>query len=210
MKTLFVGIMIALGLVASPASAQVPGEIDDKAIERGTLVFRNNCLMCHSAELIESQRLTRTQWEAELTKMTGWGAPVTPEETPDLLVYLMENFGAARSKAEPTSVSVVDIEKSLRKLATADREPLLAANRERGKRLFVTNCASCHGEEALGGPSGTNLVDRPILLQTDHYREVLQKGRNKMPGFASALDANAENDLKQWLMGLPEIAPMKP
>ena len=43
------------------------------------LAFENNCLMCHGAPIIESQKLTLEQWKASLAKMIDWGSPV-PEE----------------------------------------------------------------------------------------------------------------------------------
>ena len=37
------------------------------------------CLACHDEDMIRQQRLTRAQWDRELTKMTGLGAQVKPE-----------------------------------------------------------------------------------------------------------------------------------
>ena len=59
----------------------------------------NGCLVCHDEDVIEQQRLTRPQWDAEINKMVGWGARVRDEDREGLLNYLFSNFGPrARSR----------------------------------------------------------------------------------------------------------------
>jgi DMSO/TMAO reductase YedYZ molybdopterin-dependent catalytic subunit len=55
--------------------------------------FGNACLTCHQDDVIRQQRLTRAQWDAELTKMIGWGARVSDQDRGVLLEYLAANFG---------------------------------------------------------------------------------------------------------------------
>jgi DMSO/TMAO reductase YedYZ molybdopterin-dependent catalytic subunit len=55
--------------------------------------FKNACLTCHEDDVIRQQRLTRAQWDRELKKMTGWGAPVKDEEREGFLDYLFNNYG---------------------------------------------------------------------------------------------------------------------
>ncbi|MBZ5591078.1 MAG: sulfite oxidase [Acidobacteriia bacterium] len=55
--------------------------------------FKNTCLSCHDEDVIRQQRLTRAQWDRELKKMTGWGAPVKDEEREGFLDYLLSNYG---------------------------------------------------------------------------------------------------------------------
>jgi DMSO/TMAO reductase YedYZ molybdopterin-dependent catalytic subunit len=47
------------------------------------------CLVCHDADVIRQQRLTRAQWNRELDKMINWGARVTPEDREPLIEYLL-------------------------------------------------------------------------------------------------------------------------
>jgi hypothetical protein len=54
--------------------------------------FKNTCLVCHEDDVIRQQRLTRAQWDRELKKMTGWGAPVKDEEREGFLDYLFANY----------------------------------------------------------------------------------------------------------------------
>jgi DMSO/TMAO reductase YedYZ molybdopterin-dependent catalytic subunit len=55
--------------------------------------FRSACAACHDDDVIRQQRLTRTQWDREIGKMTGWGAPVKDEDRNGLLDYLFRNYG---------------------------------------------------------------------------------------------------------------------
>ena len=42
--------------------------------------------------MMRQQHITRAQWDREVTKMTGWGAEVKPEDRNLLLDYLAANF----------------------------------------------------------------------------------------------------------------------
>jgi DMSO/TMAO reductase YedYZ molybdopterin-dependent catalytic subunit len=58
--------------------------------------FRETCLICHDEDVIRQQRLTRAQWDREITKMTGWGARVESERRETLLDYLLGIAGPRR------------------------------------------------------------------------------------------------------------------
>jgi DMSO/TMAO reductase YedYZ molybdopterin-dependent catalytic subunit len=55
--------------------------------------FRTTCGVCHDDDVIRQQRLTRAQWDREITKMTGWGAKVGDQDRGAFLDYLFANFG---------------------------------------------------------------------------------------------------------------------
>ena len=55
--------------------------------------YSDTCLSCHEEDVIRQQRLTRAQWDREVTKMTNWGAPVKPENRDSILNYLASRFG---------------------------------------------------------------------------------------------------------------------
>jgi len=42
--------------------------------------------------MMRQQRLNRSQWEREIDKMTGWGAPVRPENRDAIIDYLSGQF----------------------------------------------------------------------------------------------------------------------
>jgi len=54
--------------------------------------YKASCSACHDEHMMRQQRLTRAQWDREVTKMTGWGAPVKPENRDALLDYLSSSF----------------------------------------------------------------------------------------------------------------------
>ena len=42
--------------------------------------------------MMRQQRLSRPQWDREVTKMAGWGAAVKPEQRDGLLDYLSARY----------------------------------------------------------------------------------------------------------------------
>jgi len=56
--------------------------------------YKAACLGCHDEHMMQQQRLTRAQWEREITKMSGWGADVKPEQRNAILDYLSSAFHA--------------------------------------------------------------------------------------------------------------------
>jgi DMSO/TMAO reductase YedYZ molybdopterin-dependent catalytic subunit len=81
---------VGVNVVENPEPARfVPPEI------RGGMfpeTYESTCLACHGEDVIRQQRLTRAQWDREITKMTNWGAPVKPENRDSILNYLVQ-FG---------------------------------------------------------------------------------------------------------------------
>jgi sulfite oxidase len=55
--------------------------------------IKSACLGCHGEDVIRQQRLTRAQWDREITKMTNWGAQMKPEDRNSFLDFLVSNFG---------------------------------------------------------------------------------------------------------------------
>ena len=166
----------------------------------GRRTFEGNCLICHTAEMAEGLRLTPEQWGAEVAKMIGWGAPVPPEESDGLVAYLADSFPVEVPQADPALLPL--------ELAAAPTRPmpdpriLPEGDLDRGAALYTEHCATCHGEGALGGDLGNNLVHRPILLRPKDFDAVLRGGRHRMPGFAAVLEPEQEADLLAWLRGL--------
>jgi hypothetical protein len=54
--------------------------------------YKEDCMSCHDDHMMRQQHITRAQWDREITKMTGWGAQVKPEDRNGLLDYLAANF----------------------------------------------------------------------------------------------------------------------
>jgi DMSO/TMAO reductase YedYZ molybdopterin-dependent catalytic subunit len=80
------------GLAASPSHhdalppAPIAGAPDaDAAAE----LLKTRCTICHATDLIDAQRLDPEGWQRELSKMTGWGAQLSPAERDLLVDFLM-------------------------------------------------------------------------------------------------------------------------
>lgn len=58
----------------------------------GEAIYTRSCLICHDADLIAQQRLSRTGWEREVDKMVGWGAPVAAADKAPLVDFLLARF----------------------------------------------------------------------------------------------------------------------
>jgi DMSO/TMAO reductase YedYZ molybdopterin-dependent catalytic subunit len=54
--------------------------------------FQTACLTCHGEDIIRMQKLTSAQWDREVTKMTGWGASIKPEQKDAIMEYLKGNY----------------------------------------------------------------------------------------------------------------------
>ena len=52
-----------------------------------------DCEICHGREMWASQRLSQTAWDAEVTKMIKFGAPVPKAEKAALVTYLARYLG---------------------------------------------------------------------------------------------------------------------
>jgi mono/diheme cytochrome c family protein len=77
--------LLGLGLVLSLAAA------DQAMLEKGKAEEKRACVACHGLRIVHVQRLSRAQWDRELTKMAGWGSPIKDREA--LLEYLVANYG---------------------------------------------------------------------------------------------------------------------
>lgn len=55
-------------------------------------IVLGQCQICHSSEYVQQQRLTPAQWRATVTKMIGWGAPITAAEGEALAQVLAEAY----------------------------------------------------------------------------------------------------------------------
>ena len=73
----------------------------------GKSIADGACVACHSADIIRQQRLTEKQWQATVTKMVGWGAPLTDDEKKALVPYLVQNFGPDNDRFEPVETRPV-------------------------------------------------------------------------------------------------------
>jgi hypothetical protein len=74
---------------------------------KGKSVVESRCYTCHSADILLQQRLNEKQWTATVEKMTRWGAPVTDDEKPVVITYLVKHFGLDNNRFKPTKVRAI-------------------------------------------------------------------------------------------------------
>ena len=88
----------------------------------------------------------------------------------------------------------------------------IAANPEAqqiGQRLFLNNCAQCHGSDAKGSPSFPNLAEGDSLYgrTPEAIEQTITHGRNGiMPSFAGVVDAAQASDIAQYVRSLSGLA----
>ena len=183
---------------AADAGAILEASPPNNSAQAETIVVEN-CGVCHTLDMIHSQRLTRAQWEKELKKMSGWGALVTDEQRPIVLDWLTATDGKDAAAPVFLTASVADITNALSPAPGETR-----GDATRGKPKYEQLCQSCHGEGAKGAPTfGQRLVGRPVVWRTADFDKVVKEGRNRMPAQASNLDDAARADVLAYLRSLP-------
>ena len=81
--------------------------------------------------------------------------------------------------------------------------------REIGQRLFLNNCAQCHGSDAGGGKGFPNLTDHDWLYggEPETIRTSILKGRSgAMPSFKAILDSGQISDVANYVRSLSGLA----
>jgi len=58
----------------------------------GEATYKRACLVCHDADIIEQQKLSKTGWTRSIEKMMRWGASVTEADKEPLVEYLAGHF----------------------------------------------------------------------------------------------------------------------
>jgi cytochrome c5 len=71
-------------VASHPPASSAASPQGDAAAE----LLNTRCTICHATDLIDAQRLDANGWQRELTKMTGWGAQLSPAEHDLLINYL--------------------------------------------------------------------------------------------------------------------------
>jgi mono/diheme cytochrome c family protein len=205
--TSLVGLAVALpvgsprsigGGLAQARSDDPPADRqDDEEQEATRQVLRDNCLICHSDEMVASQRLTRPQWKTEVEKMVGWGSPLPPDQVEPLTKFLAEHFSDSTPPSPPVRMTYAQAFERV-KPDPPGASPL-KGDSERGAPLYAQHCATCHGPDGQGADLGPNLVEVAVLLRQAEFREVTRDGRHRMPGFKNVLTPDQETDILVWL-----------
>jgi mono/diheme cytochrome c family protein len=198
---LVVVLVSSLGPVPGAAPALQRPEDDEEAAYREAAIrrsFQENCLICHTEDLIAGQRLTPAQWKAEVDKMVNWGAPLPPDAEGPLVEYLARHYSDREPPAVPERAPLAGVD-SLEIAIGRDSAVSEAADPARGERLYAAQCATCHGAGALGADLGPALVGKAILDRRREYDRIVDQGLRRMPGFRTILNAKDQADVLAWL-----------
>jgi DMSO/TMAO reductase YedYZ molybdopterin-dependent catalytic subunit len=80
-----VNITVSSKASAVPASASLATAAQPDAL-------KSACFGCHDDHMMQQQHLTPAQWDREIDKMTGWSAPIKPQDREAILNYLSTQF----------------------------------------------------------------------------------------------------------------------
>jgi mono/diheme cytochrome c family protein len=124
---------------------------------KGAELARERCVLCHEADVIVAQRLSRQGWTREVEKMIRWGAVASDSEKEILVDYFAAHFTPRSATGAPS--------------AAADQ----------GKQIFEEKCLLCHEadlarQQRLSRQGWTREVDKMIrwgAVVTDAEKEPL-------------------------------------
>jgi cytochrome c oxidase cbb3-type subunit 3 len=196
-----IGGVIQIGLLVFSAvmafSQEDPESVNATLGSRGERLIIARCAVCHSADLITQQRLSRTRWEATIEKMKHWGAEISDQEADLLIRYLSARYHPNAPANVPPLSHEIGKSEPLKQEPQAQRPVIGVA--ARGAGVFEHNCQACHGGGAMGG-MGPRLAKNPILKLDVLFRETVLYGRGPMPAWSSVLSEQDIADVHEWLL----------
>ena len=187
----------AAALVAMLFAAACVGESARRAPASGVAVasspdpdaaiLGDDCLACHSGDLIRQQRLTDKQWTKTLDKMRTWGAPTEDAGVPPLLAHLV---AAGARDAGPYHPRILSAAEAASLFAGQPDGAFAHGDAKHGAKLYADQCAPCHADDASGGTMGVALAGTHALDRAADLAAIIRAGRGRMPGFDAVSDAD--------------------
>lgn len=183
--------------------------------QAGRTLFGDNCAACHGFNAKGTKgfpNLTTASW--------SWGGnPEAIAETirvginsthPNTRVAQMLAFGRDQMMSRADVDKVVGYVQTLSDPTAAAKIP--AAKFEAGKAAFITNCASCHGDDGKGNVElgGPNLTDNVWIYGGDLqsiFFSVWSGRQGHMPTWESRLNAIERKILALYVLNLRSPKP---
>src|SRR5262249_30671189 len=148
--------------------------------------LKNDCVACHTADLVEQQRLTDKQWPKSLDKMRGWGAPTEDDEVQPLLASLVRVASSDAGPYVPQTIS----DRNAAQLFTREPDGKRAGGDAAGGRArYADRSAPGHAADARGGTRGVALAGRHVLARAPDFARAIRSGRGRMPQYPDTTDA---------------------
>lgn len=135
------------GMAIAPLAAQEQEPPRTLVQGRGVELTTARCVICHDAQHITRAKLSRDEWAFNVKNMIERGAPITPEEIPQIVDYLATYY--SRDSAPPAE-------------SAAAEAPAAAAAEDPAQRLLTANaCIACHAvDRRLVGPGFREIAQR--------------------------------------------------
>jgi cytochrome c oxidase cbb3-type subunit III len=175
------------------------------ALAQGKAAFGDNCAPCHGLGATGSRGYPNLRDDAWL-----WGGKL--EDIHQTISFGIRNgddrarqgampaFGGANGMLKPEEI--VQVANAVRSFSGLSTRP--GVDLAKGKELFATNCAACHGEDARGNREvGAPNLAAPLWLYGSDEKtliETISFGRGGvMPGWAGRLDATTVKALTVYV-----------
>ncbi len=96
-------VAASVGTSSAPVAAAFGGVRLPKGHELAAL--QQSCQICHSLDMVYTQRLSKKTWAAEVSKMIKFGAPLPGSDKAAVVAYLTKYLGPEipRSNDRPTA-----------------------------------------------------------------------------------------------------------
>jgi mono/diheme cytochrome c family protein len=134
-------------------------------------VFQKVCSGCHSVETATAQRRSRAQWQENISSMIVKGAKANDEEFAIILDYLSTEFGP-NSRTPASATAGGGRGRGAFSPGPADKHVIDEDAAIRGRKVYASECITCHGTHARGGDKGADLIRSEIVLH-DRYGSAL-------------------------------------
>jgi sulfite dehydrogenase len=136
------------GIAIAPLAAQEQEPPRTLMPGRGVELTTARCVICHDAQHITRAKLSREEWAFNVKNMIERGAPITPEEIPQIVDYLATYYN--RDAPPPAEA------------AAAGAPSVAAAAQDPAQQLLTANaCIACHAvDRRMVGPGFREIAQR--------------------------------------------------
>ena len=96
------------------------GAVQELPEGEGKFLVENNCMSCHTLERFQGKNYGEQYWHDVIAEMREKGSPLSEDDIPTLVAYLVKAFGAGLDPKE-----------------------------EEARQLIQTHCTTCHGMDLI-------------------------------------------------------------
>src|SRR5262245_35223656 len=165
---------------AGAATSAPEGETSVSHLAGSDEVVEQDCLSCHTEDVLRQQRLTPAQWSKSIDKMRKWGAPIKQEDVEALAGRLAATYGRA---ASPYRSDTITADKAAALFVSLPDGQFAGGNRTQGRVVYADHCEPCHGGDGRGGDLGTCLSGQHVLDRAPELAVIVRSGRGMMPSW---------------------------